>query len=378
MKHFIVFVLICLISKQDSYAQTIKLNARITDVDTMLVIIRGLDWADTLMTSNGIVSYEKSIGHHEMIHIIFVKNNQSMNAIREGNERKMRSKSDGVFRQIFSDDNPVVFTSNFSGIANLVLKSSEGSNQYQYNQFRKRFDPLVKIARTIIDSSSGKSNTESGSVHNMLYKRVLEIEEEVAAQFVKDYANTIAGAYVLYRYCRIEDAGKLNALYQLFNDDLKKSGYLMNIREKVLSLQALIPGKPAPDFRVKSMEGYNLSLDSLKGKYIVLDFWGSWCEPCISGFPEMKTYQAKYKDKCTFLGIACKDDYETWKRALNKYNLGWLQVLNPEGDADLTIKYNVESFPTKIVLDQSGAFVARFIEESAEFYRYLDAIFSRN
>lgn len=378
MKHFIALILVCLISKQDSYAQTIKLNARITDVDTMLVIVRGLNWADTLMTSNGIVSYERSIGHHEMIHIIFVKNHQSMNAIREGNERKMRSKSDGVFRQIFSDDNPVVFSSNFSGIANLVLKTSEGSNQYQYNQFRKRFDPLVKIARTIIDSSSGKSNTESGSVYNMLYKRVLEIEEEVAAQFVRDYANTIAGAYVLYRYCRIEDAGKLNALYQLFNDDLKKSGYLMNIREKVLSLQALIPGKPAPDFNVKSIEGYNLTLDSLKGKHIVLDFWGSWCEPCISGFPEMKTYQAKYKEKCTFLGIACKDDYETWRKALNKYNLGWLQVLNPEGDADLTIKYNVESFPTKIVLDQSGAFVARFIGESAEFYRYLDAIFSRN
>lgn len=378
MKHFIALILVCLISKQDGYAQTIKLHAKITDVDTMLVIIRGLNWSDTLLTSNGIVKYEKSIGHHEMIHVIFVKNTQSMNAIREGNERKIRSKSDGVSREIFTDDNPVIITSTFSGISNLMLKTSEGSNQHQYNQFRKRFDPLVKIARTVIDSSIGKSNTESGSIFSMLYKRVLAVEEEVAAQFVKDYANTIAGAYVLYRYCRIEDAGKLNALYQLFNDDLKKSGYLMNIREKILSLQALVPGKPAPDFNVKSRDGYNLSLDSLKGKYIVLDFWGSWCAPCINGFPEMKTYQTKYKDKCTFLGIACKDDDESWKKALDKYKPGWLQVLNPAGDADLAIKYNVESFPAKIILDQSGAFVARFVGESAEFYRYLDTIFSRN
>ncbi len=108
--------------KPNSHAQSFKLDAKIVDVDTMLVIVRGLGWSDTLFVSNGKINYERKMQHHEMIRVIFVKNHQSMNAIREGNERKMRSKSDGVFREIFSDNKPVVFTSTFSDISKCHLK----------------------------------------------------------------------------------------------------------------------------------------------------------------------------------------------------------------------------------------------------------------
>lgn len=377
MKQIIVLIIVCLLGKPDSHAQSFKIDAKIVDVDTFLMIVRGLDWSDTLSISNGKVNYEKKMEHHEMVRIIFVKDQQSINAIKEGNERKMRSKSDGVFREIFSDNTPVVFTSAFSDVSKMALTTSAGGNHDQYIEFRKRFDPLVKIARTVIDSSVGKEKSDVESVYRMLYDRILAIEEEVAVQFVKDYANTITGAYVLYRYGRMKDAEKLNTLYQLFSPELKQSSYLRNVYDKIRSLKALVKGKQAPDFTVKTKQGNMVSLDSLKGKYVVLDFWGSWCQPCVNGFPKMKLYQSKFKDHCTFLGIACNDNYEEWVKVLSKYNPDWLQIIDPDGENNIARKYNVEVFPTKIILDQSGMFIASFIGESEDFYHYLDTLFLR-
>ncbi len=79
-----------------------------------------------------------------------------------------------------------------------------------------------------------------------------------------------------------------------------------------------------------------------------------------------------------FLGIACNDEYQDWIKALNKYNPGWLQILNPKGEDDIARKYNIEVFPTKIVLDQAGIFIASFTGESEDFYQYLDKLFSKN
>ena len=62
-------------------------------------------------------------------------------------------------------------------------------------------------------------------------------------------------------------------------------------------------GVEAPDFTLNDINGKPLSLSSLRGKHVVLDFWGSWCGWCIKGMPQMKEYYAKYKDKLEILGI---------------------------------------------------------------------------
>ncbi len=138
-------------------------------------------------------------------------------------------------------------------------------------------------------------------------------------------------------------------------------------------IQAQQPGT-APDFTLNDATGTPLTLSSLQGKYVVLDFWGSWCVWCIKGFPEMKEAYAKYKDKVEFIGIACNDTEGRWQSALQKYELPWPQVLNGT-DPDVTKLYNVTAFPTKVVIDPQGN-IAKAVEgESSEFYTYLDTLF---
>ena len=80
-------------------------------------------------------------------------------------------------------------------------------------------------------------------------------------------------------------------------------------------------GIPAPDFTLKDINGNDFALSSLRGKYVVLDFWGSWCGWCIKGFPEMKKAYAKHRDKVEFVGVACNDTETKWKAAVAKHEL---------------------------------------------------------
>ena len=136
----------------------------------------------------------------------------------------------------------------------------------------------------------------------------------------------------------------------------------------------LIIGKPAPDFTLNDIKGNPLSLSSLKGKYVVLDFWGSWCGWCIKGIPEMKAYYKKYNSKLEILGIACGDTEEKWKAAVAENQLPWLNVINDKTNNDISKLYAVSGYPTKVVIDPEGNMAKVIVGESPEFYEYLDKL----
>lgn len=130
----------------------------------------------------------------------------------------------------------------------------------------------------------------------------------------------------------------------------------------------------APDFTLNDINGKPLSLSSLRGKYVVLDFWGSWCVWCIKGMPEMKKYYQKYQGKFEILGIDCNDSEEEWKAAVNKYELPWLHVYNSEKSGVLG-QYGIQGFPTKVIISPEGNIVKTVIGEDPAFYAYLDQLF---
>ncbi|MBQ7483679.1 MAG: TlpA family protein disulfide reductase, partial [Bacteroidaceae bacterium] len=135
-------------------------------------------------------------------------------------------------------------------------------------------------------------------------------------------------------------------------------------------------GDVAPDFTLKSINGKNISLSSLRGKYVMLDFWGSWCGWCIKGIPDMKACYAKHKDKLEILGIDCNDPVDRWKNAVAKHQLPWLNVRADEG-SDIFTKYAIQGFPTKIILSPEGKVVKAFVGEDPQMYKFIDELLSK-
>ena len=130
----------------------------------------------------------------------------------------------------------------------------------------------------------------------------------------------------------------------------------------------------APDFTLDDINGNPLTLSSLRGKYVILDFWGSWCGWCIKGFPQMKEYYQKYSGKFEILGIDCNDTKARWKAAVEYYELPWLHVYCPRRSQIFT-DYAIEGFPTKVIIDPKGNIVDIIIGEDPAFYTLLDQLF---
>ena len=134
----------------------------------------------------------------------------------------------------------------------------------------------------------------------------------------------------------------------------------------------------APDFELPDLQGNPLKLSSLRGKYVVLDFWGSWCIWCIRGIPHMKEAYAKYKDKMEILGIDCRDTEAKWKSAVDEHQLPWLQVRCPDEQLQvLGQQYQIEGFPTKVIIDPEGKLVKVVVGEDPAFYTFLDELFAK-
>lgn len=135
-------------------------------------------------------------------------------------------------------------------------------------------------------------------------------------------------------------------------------------------------GKPAPDFSLPDLNGKNVALKDFRGKYVIVDFWGSWCGWCIKGIPDMKKYYEKYKDKMEILSVDCRDTEKKWREAVAKHNLTWTNVRCDE-NCDLPKVYNVLGYPTKCIVDPEGKLVKTIVGEDPAFYTLLDELLGK-
>jgi thiol-disulfide isomerase/thioredoxin len=108
-------------------------------------------------------------------------------------------------------------------------------------------------------------------------------------------------------------------------------------------------------------QGKPVSLASYKGRYVLLDFWASWCGPCRASFPELINTYNKYKDKkFQILGVSLDDKKELWLKAIETDKLPWDQVSDLKGASSEVAKlYNVTQIPQNLLIDPNGVIVGR-------------------
>lgn len=136
-------------------------------------------------------------------------------------------------------------------------------------------------------------------------------------------------------------------------------------------------GTEAPDFTLNGIDGKPLQLSALRGKYVVLDFWGSWCAPCMNGMAAMKVFYEKYKGRFEMIGINCGDSEEKWKEAVKHKGMNWTQLRESKESQQVAQLYAVSSFPTKIIIGPDGKIINRMAGETSQFYECLDGLFGQ-
>ncbi len=137
--------------------------------------------------------------------------------------------------------------------------------------------------------------------------------------------------------------------------------------------------KQAPNFFQPDANGKVLSLDNFKGKYVLVDFWASWCTPCRVEIPELKSVYEKYKDKnFTILSISLDKDKEKWMEAMNHEQMSWPQLSDLKGDQNSAAKaYKVLGIPANFLVDPSGKIIAAGIRDYNPGSKALDKFLSK-
>jgi len=177
----------------------------------------------------------------------------------------------------------------------------------------------------------------------------------------------------------------LRMFYAGLGQTVQHSSYGKDLAGEIEKLEAGSPGSMAKDFTAKELNGNTLNLSSLKGKYVLIDFWASWCVPCRKSMPHVKELYALYKAKGFDVIAVADDDRDStaWKKAMAKDGTGsWHNVLRgldmtkakngEKNDKDISEKFGIHSLPTKILIDPAGKIIGRYDKGTDEEAAALD------
>lgn len=160
----------------------------------------------------------------------------------------------------------------------------------------------------------------------------------------------------------VPDAKNYATRFATLSPRLRATSQGQRIADKIKQLERVAVGATAPDFTQNTPDGKPLKLSSLRGQYVLIDFWASWCGPCRQENPNVVKAYIAYKDKgFTVLGVSLdrENGREAWLKAIEKDGLAWYQVSDLKfWQNDVAKEYGVQSIPQNFLLDPSGKIVA--------------------
>ncbi len=275
-----------------------------------------------------------------------------------------------LIRLFVSKGENVSIDAHFDGLAiDFSAKGSAISEKYSLFRstlvpnYRKRNEALQTIARL-------KSAGEPLAPGQEMLKGAMASIKEIRNDFVeKNLDSPLAVFIVKSDYGNGFDNEKLMSYKERFQDKVLNTPigeeYLRNVRnaekagewEKAARIKEeafrALKGKPAPDFSLKSIDGKEITLSSLKGKYVVLEFWNTGCGWCLESMPELIKYYDKYHQNIAVVTIVSKDKDSKWRKAVKDFKMEKLINLF---DADGTVAklYNIQVYPTHLIISPEG------------------------
>jgi peroxiredoxin len=281
-------------------------------------------------------------------------------SIAEPNLHQLAFDVAGKKSIMFIGNENITVKGNIDNVQQFEVKGSAINNDF--TDFQKIFNPLFQTLTTLNQKMYANQNQQPGDSLLAVYKQAYEAAVVAVEKFVTDKKTSPVTPFMLVVTRELEqDPIKLEKRFNQLSPASQKGFYGKILQEGIASSKIGAVGSEAIEFTQNDTTGKPVSLNSFRGKYVLVDFWASWCKPCRMENPNVVTAFNKFKDKnFTVLGVSLDKSRENWIQAIKDDGLTWTQVSDLQfWNNAAARKYKIESIPQNFLIDPNGKIVGK-------------------
>ena len=287
-----------------------------------------------------------------------------------------------TFGDLFNMDEQSFFLTNTkikirgSSLKTATIKG--GAEQREYLIYKSQTVPVLDSIRSLRKQLYARKKN-GNSMHTISMDKIVDSLEAVLRdrkeRFIREHSDSYVALNLLAQQSKEIASPEFEELFNRLNENIRNTSLGLEIKRKIDAVKASTVGKQAMDFEVWDINGDKVALKSYIGKYVLLDFWASWCMPCRAENPILKkAYENFSASNFDILSVLLDTKRGLWERAIREDGLPWKQVSDLKGaKSPIALGYGISAIPQNFLIDPTGKIIAKNLrgEELEKKLKYL-------
>jgi thiol-disulfide isomerase/thioredoxin len=256
------------------------------------------------------------------------------------------------------------------GLANGKFEA-KGSKNVEYYKILNELSAAMKAKVALLEKKYQEAVAANDQAKQQALQQQYMVQNTETINKIKGYfplmGTSLVALYATNFLNPTDEAPFLTVVAEKFEKTNPSNPQVTTFIKKTKKLNATQIGSVAPEIALKTPEGDSLKLSSLRGKYVLVDFWASWCGPCRRENPNVVKMYEKFKNKdFEILGVSLDQQQEPWVAAIKKDNLSWKHVSDLQYWRSIVVgDYGIEGIPHTVLLDKEGKIIAKNLRGAA-------------